>query len=225
MKFILANKRAMTRHFRPDGTVVPVTAVLAEPCQITAVKRASSDGYEAVQVGSGQQRGAAKPVQGQLKGLGHSRWRREFRVSDASTFARGQHITVGQFKVGDTVAVTGVSKGRGFAGVVKRHGFHGAPKSHGTKDQLRMPGTSGATGPQHVFKGTRKPGRLGGARVTVKHLTVEAIDEQNNLLYLTGAVPGPYRGLLLISGAGEMVLTDGQPAIDDQQQAILKTNV
>lgn len=208
MKFILGTKKQMTRRFRDDGTVVPVTAVLAPPCQITAVKRAATDGYEAVQVGSGERRTLRKPQRGQLKDLKPSRFMREFRVADASVFSRGQTMSVKSFVAGDAIQVTGITKGRGFAGVVKRHGFHGAPASHGTKDQLRMPGASGAGGPQHVFKGTRKPGRMGATQVTIKNLSIEAIDEAINTLYVTGAVPGPRNGLLVISGPGEMVLAD-----------------
>lgn len=206
MKFILATKKEMTRRFRPDGTVVPVTAVIAPPCQITAVKRAEKDGYEAVQLGSGTKRTLAKPQREQLKDLQPSRYLREFRVSDASGFNRGETISVKTFTPGDVINVTGISKGRGFAGVVKRHGFHGAPASHGTKDQLRMPGASGAGGPQHVFKGTRKPGRMGGTQVTVPGLQVEAIDEATNTIFITGAVPGPRNGLLVISGQGDLVI-------------------
>lgn len=203
MKFIIATKKEMTRRFRPDGTVVPVTAVYAPPCQITAVKRSEKDGYEAVQIGSGEKK-LKKPQQGHLKDLNASRSMREFRVTDASGFSRGQMISIKTFAAGDSVDVVGTSKGRGFAGVVKRHGFHGAPASHGTKDQLRMPGASGAGGPQHVFKGTRKPGRMGGSQVTVPHLTIEAIDEATNTMYITGAVPGPRNGLLVISGPGDI---------------------
>lgn len=106
------------------------------------------------------------------------------------------------FKVGDKVKVTGVSKGKGFQGVVKRWGFGGSPATHGHKDQLRMPGSIGATGPQRVFKGTKMGGRMGGDNVSVLNLEVVEIDEKNNKIYLKGAVPGAKNGKLKIQNNG-----------------------
>ncbi len=103
-----------------------------------------------------------------------------------------------ELKVGDKVKVTGTSKGKGFQGVVKRWGFKGSPATHGHKDQLRMPGSIGATGPQRVFKGTKMGGRMGGDKVTVLNLEVIEIDEKNNKVYLKGAVPGAKNSLLTI---------------------------
>ena len=107
------------------------------------------------------------------------------------------------FEVGDMVNVTGVSKGKGFQGVVKRHGFHGSPATHGHKDQLRMPGSIGSTGPQRVFKGVRMGGRMGGSQVTVKNLEVVKVDSKQNIIAIKGAVPGS-RGSYV-----SIVATDG----------------
>lgn len=108
------------------------------------------------------------------------------------------------FKKGDKVKVSGLGRGKGFQGVVKRHGFHGSPKTHGHKDQLRMPGSIGATEPARVFKGMRMAGRMGGERVTVKNLEIVEIDEKNDLLKIKGAIPGSRGSLLLISSEGVM---------------------
>ncbi|MBI4139253.1 50S ribosomal protein L3 [Candidatus Uhrbacteria bacterium] len=189
MKFILAKKLEMSQVFRPDGTVVPVTLLQAGPCTITQVKQVEGDGYQAVQVGFLPAKKLAKPQAEHLKDLPKFQILREFRVDDASAFKRGDNIDASSFTAGDVLDVTGISKGKGFQGVVKRHGFHGSPATHGHKDQQRMPGSSGAGGVQHVFKGTRKPGRMGGDTITVKNLEVVEIRE-NGILAVKGAVPG-----------------------------------
>ena len=195
----------MTQRFGEHG-VTPVTVVTAGPCTVTQVK-GDKDGYHAVQVGFDPARKArSKPLTGHLKGLGNFRYLREFRTEAAAQ--PGQTFSVSVFKPGDIVKVTGTSKGKGFQGVVKRHHFHGSPKSHGHKDQLRMPGSIGATEPQHVFKGTRMAGRMGGEQVTVSNLEIVDVDEKQNLLFIKGAIPGPANGLLAISGDGEMVFID-----------------
>lgn len=190
----------MSQLFKEDGQVVPVTVVKAGPCQVTQVKAKDSDGYFAVQLGFGSKRKLAKPAAGHLKDLPKFRYLKEFRVLPEMQFTKGQEIKVEIFAPGDIVKATGIVKGRGFQGVVKRHGFHGSPKTHGHKDQLRMPGSIGATGPQRVLKGTRMAGRMGGNQVTITNLKVAAVDAEKNLLYLKGAVPGARRGLLLITG-------------------------
>lgn len=188
MKFILAKKIEMSQVFRPDGTVVPVTLLRAGPCVVTQVKDVPTDGYTAVQIGFLETKKLAKPQEGHLKDLPKLRVLREFRVDDAAPVKRGDTIEASAFAAGDVVDVTGTSKGKGFQGVVKRHHFHGGPKTHGHKDQERMPGSSGAGGLQHVLKGTRKPGRMGGDSVTVKNL--EVVEVRDGILAVKGAVPG-----------------------------------
>ncbi|MFA6909085.1 MAG: 50S ribosomal protein L3 [Patescibacteria group bacterium] len=198
MAVLIGEKMNMQQMFREDGTVVPVTIVHAGPCTVTQVKAEKKDGTNAVQLGFGEKKKASKPIRGHLKDLTLFRTMREFPVDDPTQFSRGQVFTVEAFKEGDSIAITGVSKGRGFQGVVKRHGFHGSPATHGHKDQLRMPGSIGAGGIQRVIKGMRMAGRMGGARTTVRNLIVEKVDTEKNLLYIRGAVPGARKGLITI---------------------------
>jgi len=190
MKFILGKKLEMTQIFQEDGKVAPVTKILAGPCSVTAKKTSEKHGYSAIQISNKQMKKA-----------------REFRMdaTDAvyEKLKPGQMIDAGIFSAGDVVKVTGTSKGKGFQGVVRRHGFHGAPASHGHKDQLRMPGSIGATGPAHVFKGKKMPGHMGNERVTMEGLEVIQVDAKNNFLYVKGAVPGARNGLLMIKGEGD----------------------
>ncbi len=201
MKVILGKKLNMTQKFADDGRVIPVTAILAGPCTVTQVKTAETDGYQAVQVGFGNKKKISKPLAGHLKDLENFAFIREFRLKnqDATELKRGDKISVTDFNQGDVVQVTGTSKGKGFQGVVRRHGFHGSPASHGHKDQLRMSGSIGAGGVQHVFKGMRMGGHMGDDQITVKNLEVVDIDPTQNILYIKGAVPGARNGLVEIS--------------------------
>lgn len=208
MKFILAEKKEMTQHFAPDGTVIPVTRIVAGPCVITQSKFVDKDGYTSVQVAFGQKNHINKPLTGHFKNLGKFRYLKEFKISaeQAAGLKVGDKITVKIFQPGDIVKVSGTSKGKGFQGVVKRWGFHGSPASHGHKDQLRMPGSIGATGPAHVFKGTKMGGRMGGSQVTVTNLEVVKVNPDTNEIFIKGAVPGPRNNLLMLSGEGEFIL-------------------
>lgn len=199
--FILGKKIGMTQFFQEDGTVVPVTLIEAGPVTVTQVRTKEKDGYEAVQVGFGKAKKLKKPQKGHLNELGNLKNLKEFRLTAdqlASLQAnkRGETVGVGVFNVGDTIKVSGVSKGKGFQGVVKRHGFHGMPASHGHHHVMRHGGSIGQRFPQHTLKGMRMPGRMGGARVTTRGLRVTAVDKEKNLLAVRGAVPGR-RGTLL----------------------------
>lgn len=201
MRFILGKKLGMTQVFREDGTIVPVTRVQAGPCTVTQVKTREKDGINSVQVGFGEQKKfrIKKPGQGHLKDIATVRFMRDFAIEENHELGRGDVFTVKIFQPGEKVQVVGRSKGKGFQGVVKRHGFHGSPASHGHKDQLRMPGSIGATDPARVFKGKRMPGHMGDAQVTVKNLEIVEIDPEENELLIKGAIPGARGGLLLIS--------------------------
>lgn len=201
-KFILGKKIQMSQIFR-DHKVIPVTKIQAGPCLVVQIKTEEKDGYQAVQLGFENKKQSTKPLIGHLKKAGnkdqtYNKYLKEFRVKKTN-LKPGDKIKVDIFQSGDKVKVIGTSKGKGFQGVVKRHGFHGSPASHGHKDQLRMPGSSGATGPARVFKGKKMPGRMGGKQVTVKILEVIDVISGENLLLIKGAVPGTRNSLLEIT--------------------------
>lgn len=204
MKFILATKEEMTQYFTPDGKCVAATLLNAGPVTVTSLKNKERDGYASVQLGYGTRlpKRVAKPQQGSLKELGYFRYLREFRPKSGELpeVKVGDKIAVDIFQPGDAITATGTSKAKGFQGVVKRHGFHGGPRSHGQKHSEREPGAIGATGPQQVRKGMRMAGRMGGDRVTIKGLKVLAVDTTNNLLLVSGAIPGRRGTLVEIKG-------------------------
>lgn len=196
---IIGKKIGMTQVFAPDGTVEAVTAIEAGPCVITQVKTKAKEGYEAVQMGFGGTKRLNRPEKGHLKGLGFFRHLREFPVKETAGIQVGQKVDVGLFQKGDSVDVTGISKGKGFAGVVKRHHFAGGPKTHGQSDRHRHAGSIGSTTtPGRVLKGKRMAGHMGNEQVTVKRLDVLQADPARNLLLVKGAVPGARQGLLII---------------------------
>lgn len=188
MKYILGKKLEMSQVYGPDGSIIPVTLVKVGPCYVTNVLTKERNGYEAVQIGFEVIKKLTKPEAGHLKDLPKLRHLAEFRLENP-TVQRGDMIEASAFIPGDMVQVIGVSKGKGFQGVVKRHGFHGHPTTHGHKDQARMPGSIGAGGPQHVFKGRRMAGHMGSDQVTVKNLKVIEVRE-DGVLAIKGAVPG-----------------------------------
>lgn len=200
---ILGTKVGMTHIFREDGKMVPVTVVQAGPVYVTQVKTEETDGYNAVQVGFGEARvkHLTFPKYGHLKkaGLTHNvRTLKEFRTAASPGVELGQEINADIFAEGEVVTVTAKSKGRGFAGGVKRYHFKGQHMTHGYMTH-RRPNSSGATGPQRVFKGTRRPGHMGDAQVTQKGLKVVKVDAERNLLLIDGSVPGGNGSLVVIN--------------------------
>ena len=195
MAFILGKKLKMSQIWKEEK-IVPVTLIQAGPVIITQIRTKEKDGYQAVQVGFGnkKEKNVKKPQRGQFGKLGNFQYIKEFRTVE--DFNIGDVLSVGQFKEGDKIKVSGLNKGRGFQGGVKRHGFHGGPKTHGQKNRLRAPGSIGSTAPQRVMPGRKMAGRMGQERTTVKNLKIAAIDEKNNILMIKGAVPG-MRGTLL----------------------------
>lgn len=186
----------MTQVFDTDGVAHPVTILRVAPAKVTQVRTKEKDGYEAVQLASGEQK--THRVSKALRGHQGGAYKHtvEFRPKSGrkesvpTEVAKDTVLDASVFAVGDMVLVSAVSKGKGFQGVVKRHGFHGGPASHGTKNTLRTPGSIGATGPQRVFKGLRMAGRMGSDRITVKNLKVMAVNKEENLLLIRGAIPG-----------------------------------
>ena len=199
MKFILAKKEKMTRIFTADGLAHAGTILLAEPVTVTQVKTADGkDKYSAIQVGVGVRKvkNISKAVLGHTEGKGYTDIR-EMRNAEGSVV--GDTIDASVFAVGDTVQVSGISKGKGFSGVVKRHGFHGGPRTHGQKHTERSPGSIGGGGGRaggRVAKGMRMAGRLGTDRVTVTNLKILVVDAKEGKIIVSGAVPGR-RGTLL----------------------------
>ena len=199
---LIGRKVGMTQVFAEDGTMVAVSVVAIEPNTVTRLRTAARDGYTAVQLGAGTARRQTKPVAGQLRGLPQVRDMREFRLADASGYEVGQELKIDQvFSAGDTVDITGVSKGKGFAGTIKRHHAKRGPETHGS-DSHRQPGSIGAgTTPGRVYRGLAMAGHMGDARRTVKKLTVVRTDAERNLLLVKGSVPGARNALVMVRKA------------------------
>lgn len=202
MKTLLGTKIGMTQILGSDGSVIPVTIVKAGPCTVTQVKTVETDGYNAVQLGYGEGKNLSKAVAGHVKPADVSpKTLREVRVDELSEDVKvGATFDVNLFKIGDSVNVTGTSKGKGFAGTIKRHNYNRQRKTHGGKGDTRKPGSIGSMYPQKVFKGKTMAGRMGHDTVTVRNLVIAYIDVENNVLGVKGAVPGPRKGTVTIAG-------------------------
>jgi large subunit ribosomal protein L3 len=216
VKGILGAKLGMTQVW-DNGRVVPVTVVQASPNVVTQVRTADKDGYSAVQLAYGaiDPRKVTKPKRGHFakSDVAPRRHIVELRTTDASEYELGQEVTVETFAPGVPVDITGKTKGKGFAGVMKRHGFGGLRASHGVERKHRSPGSIGACAtPSRVFPGHRMAGRMGGRRYTVQNLTVQAVDTENNLLLVKGAVPGPKGALILVRTAAKARVKKGGDA-------------
>lgn len=194
MKYLIGTKVGMTQMFKEDGSVVPVTLVKIEPNIVVQVKTKENDGYDAVQIGTGSKKKLTKPQKGHNKTLGNFAILKEFKPGRAGgssdEFKVGDTLDISLFAEGETVKVSGTSKGKGFQGVVKRHGFRGMPASHGAHSVLRHAGSIGQRFPQHTLKGMRMAGRMGGVAKSIRGLKIVKIDTENKLLAITGAVPG-----------------------------------
>ncbi|HJP32973.1 MAG TPA: 50S ribosomal protein L3 [Candidatus Latescibacteria bacterium] len=202
---LIGRKLGMTQVYNDKEELIPVTIVAAGPCPVVQVKTQQTDGYGAVQLAFDEvpARKVNKPGAGQFAkaGVAPHRMLREFRTEGVDgDLEVGQVLDVSQFEAGDTVKVTGRSKGKGFAGVVKRYLFHGKNATHGTPDRVRAPGSIGqGTTPGKVWKGKKMPGQMGNKNVTTRGIEVVRIDGERNLLFLKGAIPGAGDGLLVIN--------------------------
>lgn len=204
---ILGTKVGMTQFFDERGQVVPVTVLKAGPCVVVQVKTAARDGYQAVQLGLVdflRDKLVNKPRRGHFEKakVAPTRHLSEFRLDgDAQGWQAGDRVLADQFQPSEKVDVTGTSKGKGFQGVVKRHNFKGGGATHGSMFH-RAPGSIGqSASPSRVFKGVRLPGRMGGKRVTVRGLRIVEVLEEDHVLLVRGAVPGPRGGLVRIRRA------------------------
>jgi large subunit ribosomal protein L3 len=202
MKFILGKKIGMSQVFIDNESgkkVIPVTLVEAGHCIVTQIKTKEKDGYLATQVGFSEKKKINKPLTGHLKELGKFRYLREFRAKeDNEKYEVGNKIDVSIFKPGDKVKAVGISKAKGFQGVVKRHNFKGGPASHGQKHSNRKPGSIGSGYPEHVIKGKKMAGRMGGVSVTQLGLEIVEVDKEKNLLIIKGSMPGRIGTLIKI---------------------------
>lgn len=192
MKFSFAKKIGMTQVFE-GNKVIPVTKVqLYSDVKVQALIKDDKHGYNAVQVG-------AKYVK-KVKDSVLPKLLKEVRFNTLPDLEIGAVLDISQYAVGNTLTISGVSKGKGFAGVVKRHNFSGSNATHGTKHTERSGGSIGSGYPEHVLKGRKMPGRDGFKTKTLKNIRIVDIDVENNQLLLKGAIPGPNNGLLQIVG-------------------------
>ncbi|MEX0931537.1 MAG: 50S ribosomal protein L3 [Candidatus Paceibacterota bacterium] len=201
MKYILGTKEYMTLVFDEEGVARSATVVSAGPITVTQIKTKSIDGYDAVQVGfmAQSEKKTLKAQKGHCKGNGFKKYTEIRMPADkASAYKVGDVISTEIFASGDSVVVSGTSKGKGFQGVVKRHGFHGGRRSHGQKHSEREAGSIGGGGRAggRVVKGMRMPGRMGNDTITVKGLTILAVIPEEHKLIVGGALPGR-RGTVL----------------------------
>lgn len=201
---LLGIKLLQSQQFTAEGKRIPVTTIQAGPCWVTHI--ADYGTFRGIQLGLGIDKNISKALQGHIKKAGleeKPRFLRSFRVptvGDPGDVKIGSEINVGDvFAVGDSIRVTGTSRGKGFASAIKRHGFSGGPRAHGQSDRERAPGSIGSgTTPGRVYKGKRMAGHMGNARVTVSGLQVVAIDPATNIMTVKGLVPGGRKGLLII---------------------------
>ena len=197
---LLARKMGMTQIVEQDGTGLPVTLLQAGPRTIVQKKTKDKDGYDHVQVGFEEipERKLNKPAKGHFKDNSPTRFLREFEVEDIDQVEVGQGVGVDLFTEGESVAVSGNSKGKGFTGVMKRHGFHGQPASHGHRGHRGTGSIGQCATPSRVFKGKKMHGRHGNSKVTQLGLKIVKILAEEKIVLVKGSVPGPNGGLVKI---------------------------
>ena len=201
MKALITRKVGMTSTIAEDGVVQAVTLLAASDNTVLQHKTAEKDGYTAIQVGAETSKKLSKSVAGHVKRAKvMPKLICEFRIDEIPEELNvGSKISADVFSIGDTVQVTGLSKGKGWAGTIRRHNFKLGRKTHGGSS-YRKPGSIGSMYPQHIFKGTRMAGQLGHEQATVRNLKVALVDTQQHIIGVTGAVPGPRKGVVLLKG-------------------------
>lgn len=201
-KAILGKKLGMTQLFCDDGKMIPVTVVEAGPCVVVQKKTVETDGYEAVQFGFSdkEERKMNKPLKGHFDkaGVAYKRYLREFRLDDISSLNVGDEIKADIFEAGESVDVTGRTKGRGYTGTVKRWNTHRGPMSHGSGYHRGVGSMGACSDPSRVYKGKKLPGHYGNEQVTIQNLDIARVDAERNLILVRGAIPGPKGGLVYI---------------------------
>jgi len=203
--YLIGKKIGMSQIFSEEGICTPTTVLEVGPCLITQIKKNEHEGYNAVQIGfcdiNDKKTNKAKKGHFSKNNISIKKHLKEFRVKAIKDdYKIGDEVTINQFEVGDEVNITGYSKGKGFTGHMKRHGFGGGRRSHGKNSVMRKAGSVGAgSDPSRVFPGMKMAGRKGNFKVTIKNLSVMNIDQNNNLLYLKGSVPGGVNSLIYLS--------------------------
>jgi large subunit ribosomal protein L3 len=202
VKALITRKVGMTSTIQEDGALKAVTLLSANDNVVTQVKTQETDGYAAVQVGTGAAKNTNKAQAGHFKAANVlPKIVREFILKDQSEeISVGQTFAADTFNVGDVVTVTGLSKGKGWAGTIKRHNFHRGRKTHGGRSYRRV-GSIGSMYPQKIFKGKKMAGHMGHERVTVQNLKIVLVDTEHNVIGVSGAVPGPRKGIVLLKEA------------------------
>ena len=201
-KGIIGKKIGMTQIFDETGNMIPVTVIAAGPCVVTQKKTAEKDGYDAVQLGFGEvkEKHLTKPEKGHFDkaGVSYKKYLKEFRLEDCSALNVGDTITADTFAAGDTVDVTGITKGRGYTGAIKRWNLHKLRMTHGVGPVHRQSGSMGVIDPARIFKNKKMAGQYGNEQVTVLNLKVVKIDSEKNLIAVKGAIPGAKDGIVFI---------------------------
>lgn len=202
MKALITRKIGMTSTIADDGVVTAVTLLSVSDNTVLQHKTEDNDGYTAVQMGAENGKNLSKSVVGHVKkSKVMPKIIREFRLPEIpEELSVGSKLSADVFSVGDKVSATGLTKGKGWAGTIRRHNFHRGRKTHGGRS-YRRPGSIGSMYPQKIFKGTRMAGQLGHDQVTVRGLKIALIDKEHNVIGVTGAVPGPRKGIIIIKGA------------------------
>ncbi|MEZ4900510.1 MAG: 50S ribosomal protein L3 [Spirosomataceae bacterium] len=204
MSGLIGKKIGMTSVYNADGQALACTVIEAGPCVVTQVRTEDTDGYNAIQLGFGEkkEKHTTQPLMGHFKKAGTTPKRKLVEFKEfASELSLGQALSVNDvFAEGDFVDVVGTVKGRGFQGVVKRHGFGGVGgQTHGQHNRMRHPGSIGACSfPSRVFKGIRMAGRMGNNRVKVQNLKVLKVIPEQNLIVISGSVPGAKNSFVII---------------------------
>lgn len=205
-KGILGRKIGMTEKFTTDGKVIPVTVVEVEPNVIMQIKTVETDGYNAIQLAivDKKEKNASKAAIGHAKkaGVSPKRFLKELRVESTEGYTLGSTIAADTFEVGEKVDVTGTSKGKGFQGVIKRHGQSRGPETHGSHYH-RRPGSMGTMRPMRVLKGKKNSGHMGAETVTIQNLEIIEVCVEDNYILVSGNIPGPKNGLVLIRSAAK----------------------
>jgi large subunit ribosomal protein L3 len=200
VKGLLAKKLGMTQVFNEDGTAVQCTVLEAGPCTVLGLRTPEKHGYSATRIGFGEvsEKRLTKPVLGEFKKAGVKPARKVVELRGLTEGVEvGTELKADIFAAGDKVAVTGTSKGKGFAGVVKRHRFGRGPVTHGSHN-IRQPGSVGSVDAARTWKGLKLPGQMGNVKTTTNGLTVVRVDAERNLLLVRGAVPGPKNAVVLV---------------------------